>query len=121
MKHLKDLSGSFRTRILINAAIFVSCLMLLGTVVYAETIEQKLESDMKTIYAKALSSYGASSFNGYCGNCTGYQLKAAGVFNSVVAANGNQSYEKYKKSSPSSGASVTAFPGKYCFSSPKMS
>lgn len=79
----------------------------------AGTVEEALKANMKKVYDKALKNAGVKDFDGWCGNCTGYQLQAAGVFSGLKSANGNASYRLYKSSNPGSGLSVTAFPGKY--------
>ena len=95
-------------------AICLFCAILLcPKVTMAGSIEDALIANMKSVYAKALSLAGRTEFGGMCGLCTGRQLQAAGVFNSYVGSDGNKAYKKYVASQPSSGVSVTAFPGKY--------
>lgn len=58
----------------------------------AETIDTKLRNELLVSYAKTKQLSGMSSFNGYCGICTGYQLWAVGLYNSYIGFNGNSAY-----------------------------
>lgn len=99
-------------RLFVMILVIVFCVLSVGSAT-ADTVEDTLKANMKKVYKKALSLAGVSDFDGWCGNCTGYQLLAAGVFAKIKATDGNASYKLYKSAKPESGLSVTAFPGKY--------
>lgn len=101
--------------IFISIIITLSCLSesILCIRAQAETIEERLVNELSTSYQRAKNLSGMSSFNGYCGACTGYQLQAVGLFNSYIGFNGNDAYNTLKNRTPDNGASVTLFPGAY--------
>lgn len=77
------------------------------------SVEEKLKKELSTSFARTKQLSGDSSYNGYCGRCTGYQLWAVGLFDSFIGFNGNDAYDTLKDRKPITGDTVTLFPGQY--------
>ncbi|MBQ1947167.1 MAG: hypothetical protein II359_00965 [Clostridia bacterium] len=58
---------------------------------------------MTSAYDSALSLFGRSNFDGYCGACVGRQLQALGVTRGYEGNDGNQTFDHYKTMTATTG------------------
>lgn len=63
----------------------------------------QIEQQIRRTYSKALSLFRRSSFDGYCGTLTGYQLYILGITAQPDLRNGKDGYDTYCRSKVSSG------------------
>ena len=69
-------------------------------------------SMMTETYDRALSLFGRSNFDGYCGACVGRQLQALGVTSGYEGNDGNMTFDYYSKMKTTSGGyAVTNYAG----------
>lgn len=74
-----------------------------GSVKAEDSGAQQIEKQIKRTYSKALSMFKRSSFDGYCGTLTGYQLYILGVTAQPDLRNGKDGYDTYCNQKVSSG------------------
>lgn len=68
-----------------------------------ETEDARIRTQIRRVYRRALSAAGKTSFNGYCGLMTGYQLWALGVTPYPITLDGKDMYDYYKNRELSAG------------------
>ena len=73
--------------------------------------ENEITRQIRKTYQKALSSFGRSSFDGYCGTLISSQIQILGITSGTVHGNGNEQYDQYCSQEVTSGGyRVTAYP-----------
>lgn len=91
----------------------LAALILLSAVpgVFAAPSEDEITKQIRNTYKKALSLFGRSSFDGYCGSLINAQLYLLGITSGVVHNNGNEEYDEYCNQDVTSGGyRVCAYP-----------
>ena len=83
----------------------LAALILLSAVpgVFAAPSEDEITKQIRNTYKKALSLFGRSSFDGYCGSLINAQLYLLGITSGVVHNNGNEEYDEYCDQDVTSG------------------
>lgn len=74
-----------------------------GSVKAQEDDAEQIEKQIRRTYSKALSLFKRSSFDGYCGTLTGYQLYILGITAQPDLRNGKDGYDTYCNHKISSG------------------
>lgn len=97
------------------ALVLVLALLMItpGSAGAQNTTQEEIRQQIRRTYSKALSMFKRSSFDGYCGTLTGYQLYILGITSQPDLKNGKDGYDTYCKQKVSSGGyNVRAYPAR---------
>lgn len=98
----------------LTLALVLSIVMIApGSAQAQESSADQIRQQIRRTYSKALSLFGRSSFDGYCGTLTGYQLYILGITAQPDLKNGKDGYDTYCNQKTSTGGyGIRAYPAR---------
>ena len=96
---------------LVLALLLTMSVFIPGTVRAQESTPEQIRQQITRSYSKALSLFGRSSFHGYCGPLTGYQIYLLGITTQPYLRSGKDFYDIFcEQTITSGGYGVQAYP-----------